>query len=636
MVFLYKKTSKFKNTINILAVLTVAICAMATIVIARETPASEPQIVSVNNGNSQNSDSPGISNDYIASATSVTQAAAAVQVAAPAAEEQPADESAAEPNAPAQAAEDANTVFIDGALESITFKKDMSVRDALRLLAAKFHKNIVPSMKVDGSIAVTTLYDVTFEDALNAILGNSFKWEQDGNFIRVYAADEYKKIKSDEGRMQHKMFTLYYVTASEAQKLVKPILSSKGKVESSSAAENQISDVDSGGGSGSSAGSSMKAGGGGDKMALHETIVVYDYPENIVKAEEIVSSLDVRPKQVLVEATILSADLTEGMDLGVDLNFLNGVAFTSLADIPSGTPIETTGFASPPGADGLKIGITSGSARAVITALETVTDTTIMANPKILAVNKQEGALQIGKTIGYRDSTTISSGGVATQGEVKFLPTGTVLVFRPYIGDDGYIRMDIFPKDSTAVLNASQVPDEVTTQLKTNVMVKDGETIVLGGLFRDNITTSRSQIPILGDIPLIGWIFRGTSDTSRRQEVIILLTPHIIDSAAQTNPEARVADIERKELGAIRGLQWPQRSRLADDGYAKAVEEYSNGDKTGALCRLNWVLLLRPTYLEALRLKERIVCELCPNDPDAIKRIMLDRIEREDVQCWRR
>ena len=177
---------------------------------------------------SQESDS-AISNGYIASATSVTQAAAVVEISAPVAEEQtPAVEATeaepvAEQNEPAAQSNDVNTVFIDGALQSITFKKDMSVRDALRTLAAKFHKNIVPSMKVDGTIAVTTLYDVTFEDALNAILGNSFKWEQDGNFIRVYAADEYKKIKSDEGRMQHKVFTLYYVTAAEAEKLVKPI-----------------------------------------------------------------------------------------------------------------------------------------------------------------------------------------------------------------------------------------------------------------------------------------------------------------------------------------------------------------------------------------------------------------------------
>ena len=126
-----------------------------------------------------------------------------------------------------------------------------------------------------------------FEEALNAILGSGFKWEQDGNFIKVYTAEEYKKIKTDEGRMQYKVFTLYYVTAEEVKKLLDPIKSDKGKVESSTAAEKELSSGGSSSGGGSSGGSGssgeLSGGGGGDKMALHETIVVYDYPENISK-----------------------------------------------------------------------------------------------------------------------------------------------------------------------------------------------------------------------------------------------------------------------------------------------------------------------------------------------------------------
>src|SRR4030042_2257583 len=98
------------------------------------------------------------------------------------------------------------------------------------------------------------------------------------------------------------------------------------------------------------------------------------------------------------------------------------------------------------------------------------------------------------------------------------MDTGTVLVFRPYIGNDGYIRMDIYPQESTAELNVDKVPDKTTAEIKTNILVKDGKTIVLGGLFRDVVTTNRSQIPILGDIPFIGALFRGTSDKTQRQE----------------------------------------------------------------------------------------------------------------------
>jgi Flp pilus assembly secretin CpaC len=197
--------------------------------------------------------------------------------------------------------------------------------------------------------------------------------------------------------------------------------------------------------------------------------------------------------------------------------------------------------------------------------------------------------------------------------------------------------MDIYPKDSSGSVNVTTgIPNETTTQLKTNILVKDGETIVIGGLFRDEVDTTRNQVPLLGDIPFLGVLFRGTSDSSVRKEVIILLTPHIIDGPEQTDAKARVADIERKRYGAIRGLQWTQRSRLADDGYAKAVELYSKGDKAAALNQLKWVLELRPTYQEAMQLQEKIVAEIGSADASTTQRIMMERIEAEKSPMWNR
>jgi type II secretory pathway component GspD/PulD (secretin) len=271
-----------------------------------------------------------------------------------------------------------------------------------------------------------------------------------------------------------------------------------------------------------------------------------------------------------------------------------------------------------------------------ITALEKITDVTILANPKILAVNKQEGYVQIGKKLGYRGSTAISTGGVATQGEVQFLDTGTVLTFRPYIGNDGYIRMDIYPKDSTAQLNVDKVPDETVTQVRTNVIVKDGETIVIGGLFRDVVTTTRSQVPLLGDLPLVGILFRGTSDTTERQEVIVLLTPHIIEEPGEVDGQARAADISRKRSGAKDELQWIDRARLAEDHYAKAVRSYKENDTMSAMKDLSFALRLRPTYLEAIRLKERIVAGSSPEEVQEMERIMLETVDQKEAPKWQR
>ncbi|HUT29970.1 MAG TPA: secretin N-terminal domain-containing protein [Sedimentisphaerales bacterium] len=550
----------------------------------------------------------------------------------------------------------------DMSVQTIAFQKDMRIREALTVLSERYQRNIVPSQGVEGVLPFTKLFDVTFDEAITAILGPNFKYEQEGQLIKVYTKDEYKKIKTDVDRRVYRVFTLYYITADEAVKLLGPVLSEVAKVQSSAPAEKEISGGSSTGSGGSSTGSgggSIGSGGGGDSMALPDTVVVYDFPENIAKAEEVLKSLDRRPKQVLVEATILSALLTEGMELGVDWNFMAGfsldgtsgtqdivsggtisrgtTASSPIADIKTGagTPIETARFATA-GGPGLRVGISAGDFRMFISALETVTDTTILANPKVLAVNKQEGSVLIGTNLGYRSSTTISSGGVATEGEVKFLQTGTQLVFRPYIGDDGYIRMDIYPKDSSASLNEDGVPTEQTTQLKTNIVVKDGETIVIGGLFRDVVTTTRNQVPLLGDIPIVGALFRGTTDSTRREEVIILLTPHIIAGAGDTQGEARLADVERKRYGARMGLQGITRAKLAEDHYVKAVQYYADGNSVEALSELDSALDLRPTYLEALRLKEKIIGEASPDDAKRIQRIMLGVIDREEAPNWRR
>jgi len=514
-------------------------------------------------------------------------------------------------------------------IQSITFQKDMGIRDALRFLAARYHKNIIPSANVDGVLTVGTLYDVTFDQALDAILGYGFRHEQDGNFIKVFTAQEYLQIRQDKERMIHKVFTLYYISAVEAKKLVTPVISEAGIVEASSQAEAGVSTGKEGVGSGE---------GGGDSMSLNDKLVIYDYPENMAKAEELIGSIDIKPKQVLVEATILSADLTENTQLGVDWSSLDGVTISSLLNVGAGVQdgISSTGFTEFEGDGGVRVGITNDHIAALVRALESVTDITIMANPKILALNKQMGTVFIGQKIGYRDRTTISADGQATVGEVKFMDTGTKLSFRPYIADDGYIRMDIYPKDSSGELDDEGIPTETTAELTTNIMVKDGKTIVIGGLFRDAVTNARTQVPLLGDLPIMGNLFRGTSDTTKRQEIIVMLAPHIVTEPEQTQGDARAEDIARKRYGAKQGLHWAGRARIAEDHYIEAAKYYADGNTPAALEQVKSALQLRPTYLEALRLRDRILTETQPEGPASLERNIVGSIETVDTRKWLR
>jgi type IV pilus assembly protein PilQ len=196
--------------------------------------------------------------------------------------------------------------------------------------------------------------------------------------------------------------------------------------------------------------------------------------------------------------------------------------------------------------------------------------------------------------------------------------------------------MDIQPKDSSGKLKANDVPDEFSTELATNIMVKDGQTIVIGGLFRDVVTTSRNQVPLLGDLPLVGALLRGTNDSNQREEVIVMLTPHIVTEPEETHADARVEDISRKRFGAKDAMQWAGRARLAEDRYAKAAKYYIEGDNEAALREVKSALELRPTYLEALRLKERIIGETDPDKAAKMQRNVLKTVEQEETEKWLR
>jgi type II secretory pathway component GspD/PulD (secretin) len=510
-----------------------------------------------------------------------------------------------------------------GTIQSITFDKDRTIKDGLRVLSAMYKKNIVPSPKVDGVMGFTRLYNVTFEEAMDAILGVNFKYEQKGQLIKVYTEEEYKKIKEDKSRMVHKVFTLYYINAVEVKALVTPLLSESGKITSTTAA-----------------GVDTEAGKGGDTTSMRDTVVVYDFPERLDQIGQMIKEIDIKPQQILIEVTVLQADLSETTEFGIDWTKIAGMtATTPTQGFPFRMAVGLPSAISPAGS-GLTATFTNEEVVATITALEGITNTTVLANPKIMALNKQAGYINIGKETGYTESTTQTSGGNTTA-SVAFLPSGTLLRFRPFICEDGYIRMEINPEESTAsttTVGSTVIPSKTITQVKTNIMVQDGKTIIIGGLFKENLISTDAQVPVVGDWPIIGALLKRTKDTSVRSELIILMTPHIISTPENfaSESEERANDVSRLFYGSRKGISSISRVRIFEDDYAKAVEYYLKGKKEAALNKLNWILAARPEYLEASRLKERIIRETTPNGAATMERVMLDVIEREESRKWLR
>ncbi|MBN1788326.1 MAG: hypothetical protein JW806_08020 [Sedimentisphaerales bacterium] len=504
-------------------------------------------------------------------------------------------------------------------VQSISFMKDMSIKDALRFLAAKYRKNIIPSSQVSGKLNVTNLYEVTFEEALNAILGHDYRYEIDGNFIRIYTAEEYAKFMEDETRMTSRVFELYYVNAAEIKALITPILSESGEIASTTAAS-----VDT------------EAGQGGDTATIRDTIVVFDFPERLNEIEKMIREIDVKPQQILVEVTVLKATLTETTEFGIEWDNIGGLNLSHYDhQISVGLPSGISAGA------GLTVGFTHNWIVAHLTALETISDVTVLANPKIMALNKQAGHINIGSETGYTESTTQSSTGTTTS--VAFLESGTLLKFRPFICDNGYIRMEINPEESTASTSTSDdgaivIPSKTITQVKTNIMVKDGRTIIIGGLFKEDLTNTDGQVPILGDLPVVGPIFKRTKNTNVRSELVILITPHLIEDPEELTQASsqRENDIDVIVDGSRKRLSSVSRMRIYEDKYAKAVKYYADKEYNKALVELDWIIAYRPNTVEAVQLRDRILAKIRPDEYRRQDRIMLDNARKNQDVMWKR
>lgn len=506
---------------------------------------------------------------------------------------------------------------------------NLPLATVLRLLSLKGKKNIIASPNVKGSVTAN-LYDVTFEEALNAILvPNDATYRQVGNFIYIYTTEELKTINAAaRGEPITHVFMLNYISGVDAKMFVEPMLDGKGTVSASPATPSGLS--------------SSAEEGGGQSDAGTSFIIVTATPDKLRKVENILKQIDVRPRQVLIEATILRAALTDQNALGIDFTLLGGVdlellgisspgfAGMTLGQLPQdrferSNLGATTDLAGNVATGGLTFGIVKDQVAVFVRALEQITDTVVVANPKILTLNKQKGQVIVGRRDGFITTTVTETQAIQT---VQFLETGTQLIFRPFISDDGYIRVELHPEDSVGFVNAQGLPSEQTTEVTTNVIIRDGETILIGGLFREVTTDSRSQVPFFGDIPFIGQLFRSNEDNTTREEVIILLTVHIVkdrESYADDSQD-QLENIERIRVGARQGLMWHGRERLAQTHYHKALDAVNTNNKEDALWHLNMALHNNSRFISAIRLKEDILGQRSWEDDASGGRSFLHRM----------
>ncbi|MEM9559261.1 MAG: hypothetical protein AAF995_03060 [Planctomycetota bacterium] len=516
----------------------------------------------------------------------------------------------------------------------------------LQLLSIQSQRNIVASPNVSATVTAD-LYGVTFYEALEAILHvNGFGFQERGNFIYVYTREELAAIDQAARQQVSRVVTLSYLNAVDAAEFGKQLLSDEGSITTSVATDDF----------------QLNAGTptGADSFAHMATVVINDYEENVDAIVALLDELDARPAQVLVEATILQTTLNEANAFGVDFAILNNMNFTDFVGIGgplsavngliagAGEDIAGNDVLVPSSGNGsainsnignvegnatFKAGIVNEDVSIFLRLLDEVTDVTVVSNPKILTLNRQPARVLVGTKVGYLNTTTTET---ATTQTVEFLDVGTELSVRPFVSDGGLIRLELTPKVSSAQLRAVTdnagaqvtIPDEDTTELTTNVQLRDGQTAVLGGLFTETTTATRRQIPIFGDIPVIGNAFRGYDDDTRRSEIIFMITPSIVnDTQIAESGELAQDYITYARVGARKGTLPFSRDRQVGRLLIKARQLAEEGKRDEALFKVQRALALAPNSPDAHALRAK----LSGNEPFQPTRSLMEGMLHEEL-----
>jgi type IV pilus assembly protein PilQ len=270
------------------------------------------------------------------------------------------------------------------------------------------------------------------------------------------------------------------------------------------------------------------------------SIVVTDTASNIEQIHQVIRKLDTKASQVMVEVLIVNVKLTDGLKMGVDWTKLGDSKnyFTQELNITGSTnPYGKITFSSTPG---------NWSIQGLIDFVETNKNVRILANPKVLVLNNHTATINSVEEIPYRELSETSGGGFI--GTVSFKEAGIKLEVTPQITNDGNIIMHVKPEQSaqtgTFTIENSETPVVETRRTDTTLRVKDGQTIIISGLRKSEPSVVESKIPILGDIPLIGGLFRKVDVDIIESELGIFITPHIY-----TDGELSVEELKLIEKG---------------------------------------------------------------------------------------
>jgi len=300
------------------------------------------------------------------------------------------------------------------------------------------------------------------------------------------------------------------------------------------------------------------------------TLLISAPAEQLGLIEQMLEKLDVLPPQVYIQAIIAEVLLTRDTSLGFQWNWLQTLGPYGGAEVVGDF---TTNFGLGPsdedGEAGTGLGlfgqISSDEFRGILSAFTADSHVRILSTPSIFTSNNEEATINVSQSIPFPRGTVEYTTGGALSTYVDYKPVGVVVTVTPRVTQGDTVRMQISVSADelgTSISVAGQeYPSTNTRNATATLNVRDGYTIVLGGLMRDSIRRSATRVPILGDLPLVGSLFRSTSSKREKSELVLFLTPRVVRTPTEA---ARVTDEEKSKLPEVpRSLQPPADSSAA-------------------------------------------------------------------------
>jgi type II secretion system protein D len=266
------------------------------------------------------------------------------------------------------------------------------------------------------------------------------------------------------------------------------------------------------------------------------SIVVKALPADYQNIKAIIETLDATPQQVLIEAIIAEVTLTDALSHGVEYFFRQN-GRTSEGGSISLLPIGVTTGTDPLTGAGTKFFTLNRDIDAIISLIAAETELEVLSSPHLLVRDEQTASIQVGASEPIRSGTVTGTGGNVTD-QIQYRDTGTILTVTPRIGENQMVTLDIKQEVSDAIETTESSIDSptFTTRItETSLVIKSGHAIYLGGIIDIKNELKIKKVPLLGDIPIIGNIFKSTDKTKEKTELMILITPYIINTISEAD-----------------------------------------------------------------------------------------------------